>query len=355
MATLEERTFHISTSTIMKVVLILFVLWIVYLILDVIALIFTAFVLASAITPWVDRLQQRRIPRVASVIAIYAILFGIISIAIVLIVPALINEVSALASKLPELYSSIAGSVFGVTQAPDQAATISAIEKNLQTLSQGLLQLTSGIFGTLSSIFGGVASFITVLVIVFYMTVEEQGMKKLIQSVAPIKYQPYLLQLIGKIQAKMGSWLRGQLLLSLIIGVTTYIVLAILGVKYAVLLALLAGVFEIIPFIGPILAAIPAVFFAASDSTVRAFIVAGVYLVIQQLENNFIVPKVMQQSVGLNPLVILIAVLIGARLAGFLGAILAVPVAAIVAIFFRDVFEDRRTKDARLEPDRSAE
>src|SRR3989338_7576223 len=167
MATLEERTFHISTTTIMKVVLILFVLWIVYLILDVIALIFTAFVLASAITPWVDKLQQRRIPRVASVIAIYAVLFGIISIAVVLIVPALINEVSTLASKLPELYSSIAGSVFGVTQAPDQAATISAIEKNLQTLSQGLLQLTSGIFGTLSSIFGGVASFITVLVIVF--------------------------------------------------------------------------------------------------------------------------------------------------------------------------------------------
>jgi predicted PurR-regulated permease PerM len=202
-------------------------------------------------------------------------------------------------------------------------------------------------------VFGGVASFITVLVIVFYMTVEQNGTKKFIQSIAPIKYQPYLLQLIAKIQNKMGSWLRGQLLLSLIIGITTYIGLSILHVKYAMLLAILAGVFEIIPFIGPILAAIPAVFFAATDSTIRAFITAGFYVVVQQLENNLLVPKVMQQTVGLNPLVVLIAVLIGARIAGFLGVVLAVPIAAILAIFMRDVLEDRRTKDVKLETDQS--
>ncbi|MBI3956873.1 MAG: AI-2E family transporter [Candidatus Kerfeldbacteria bacterium] len=345
----DERTFHISTSAIIKVVLVLLVLWFLYVIRDVIALIFVSFVLASAITPWVDRLQQRRIPRVASVIGIYVLLFGVISIAVVLIIPPLVEEIRLLASRLPDLYKTIAGSTFGLDQVPDQQSALDTLQKNLDAFSQGLLKLTSGIFGTLSSIFGGVASFVTVLVIVFYITVEEQGMKKLIQSVAPIKYQPYLMQFITKIQTKMGSWLRGQLLLSLIIGVVTYLGLSLLGVKYAVLLALLAGIFEIIPFIGPILAAIPAVFFAATDSTLRAFLTAGFYIVIQQLENAILVPKVMQQTVGLNPLVILIAVLVGARVAGFLGVVLAVPVAAILGIFLSDLFEDRRAKDAQLE------
>lgn len=344
----EERTFHVSTTTIIKVVLILLLLWFLYLILDVVALIFIAFVLASAITPWVDKLRERKIPRVASVIAIYAVFFGVFSIAVVLIVPALIDEIGQLTSKLPELYGSVAGSLFSVQQPPDQSA-VATLEKSLQTFSQGLLQLTSGIFGTLSSIFGGVASFITVLVIVFYMTVEEDVMKKFIQSMTPLKYQPYLLHLIKKIQDRMGSWLRGQLLLSVIIAVTTYIGLSIIGVKYALVLAILAGLFEIIPFIGPILAAIPAVFFAATDSTLKALIVVALYVVIQQLENNIVVPKVMQQTVGLNPLIVLIAVLVGARIGGFLGIILAVPVAAILGIFLRDIMEDRRVKDSRLQ------
>lgn len=351
MATSDERTFHISTATILKIVLILLVLWFLYVILDVLALIFVAFVLASAITPWVDKLQKRRVPRVAAVIAIYAVVFGILSVTVILLVPAVVSEISQLTSRLPELYNKLTGSILALNQTGNGAISVSAIEKNLQTLSQGLLQLTSGLFGTLSSIFGGVASLITVLVIVFYMTVEEQGTKKLIQSIAPSKYQPYLLQLVVKIQSRMGRWLRGQLMLSLIIAVATFIGLSIFGVKYALLLAMLAGVFEIIPFIGPILAAIPAVFFAATDAPVKGLLVAGYYILVQQLENNLLVPKVMQQTVGLNPLVILIAVLVGARIGGFLGVILAVPVAAIVAIFLSDVFEERRTKDVRLETD----
>lgn len=349
MALLEHRTVTITTATIFKVVLIMLLLWFLYMIRDVITMIFVAFVLSSAIRPWVNVLERRHIPRPVSAITLVVLLLGLLSISIVIIVPALVEEIRLLTTRLPDLYRSLAGTFFPVSQGFDQSTALSAIEKNLQTFSQGLLQISSGIVGTLSGIFGGVTAFLTVLVIGFFMTIEENGTRKLIQSLAPVKYQPYLTQLIGKIEGKMGSWLRGQLFLSLIIGTLTFIGLSLLGVRFALVLALLAGFMEVVPFIGPILAALPAVFFAVTDSPVRALIVVVMYVIIQQLENNLIVPKVMQQTVGLHPLIILIALLVGARVGGIVGIILAVPIATIVTVFLRDLFEDRRKTDQGME------
>lgn len=338
----SERTISISTGTIFKTIIILAVLWLLFLIRDVLVMIFIAFVISSAIRPMVDRLQQWRIPRVASIIAIAAIFLGLLSLTVVIIVPALVTELHQLTLRLPDLYSSLATTLLPQATGVDQVSVVDAIQRNLQSISQGLLQLTSSLFGTLSVVFGGVASFLTVLVIGFFMSMEENGMRKLIQSVAPLKLQPYLIQLFSKIEGKMGSWLRGQLLLSVIIGTLTFIGLLALGVKYALVLALFAGFMEIIPFIGPVLGAIPAIFFAATQSPLLALLVLGLYLVIQQVENNFIVPKVMQQSVGLHPIVILVALLIGGRLGGIAGIILAVPVATIISVFLVDLFDDRR-------------
>ncbi len=342
----EERSVEITTGTVIKILLVLLLLWFLFLIKDVIMIVFVAFVVSSAIRPWVDRLQKYRIPRVVSVISIAVIFFGLVSVALVTLVPALITDIRLLAAKLPELYSSVANKIFSFGDA-GQTSALTTLQNNLQSFTQGLLQLTSGVFGTLSTIFGGVAAFLTVLVISFFMTMEENGTKKLIQSLAPEKYQPYLNQLIGKIEHKMGSWLRGQLLLCIIIAAASFIGLTILGVKFALVLALLAGFFEIVPFIGPVLGAIPAVFFAATESPLLALLVVILYVIIQQLENNIIVPKVMQQTVGLHPIIILLALLIGGRLGGVVGIIMAVPLVAIFAIFFRDLFEERRNRMQR--------
>ncbi len=346
MAAKETHNVTITTTTIIKTVLVLLLLWFLFLIRDVIAMVFAAFVISSAIAPWVDFFQRWKIPRPVSIITIAVLFLGLLSISVVIIVPALVEEIGQLTARLPELYRSLAGSFVPLNQNLDQTTILGTLEKNLQTFSQGLLQLTSGIFGTLSIIFGGVASFLTVLVIGFFMTAEKSGARKLIQSLLPLKYQPYTIQLISKIEGKMGSWLRGQMLLSVIIASLTYIGLTLLNVKYALVLALLAGFMEVIPFIGPVLAAIPAVFFAATQSPLTALLVVALYLVIQQLENNLLVPKVMQQTVGLHPIIILIALLIGARIGGILGIILAVPLATIVSIFLADLFDDRRKNSA---------
>ncbi|MBL7155340.1 MAG: AI-2E family transporter, partial [Candidatus Portnoybacteria bacterium] len=171
----------------------------------------------------------------------------------------------------------------------------------------------------------------------FYLAVQEKGAKRFLVSLTPNEHQSYLADLIERIESKIGGWLRGQLLLMFIIGCLTYIGLYFLGVKYALTLALVAALLEIIPYIGPILAAIPAVILAFFQSPFLALLVILLYIVIQQLENYIIVPQVMKRAVGLNPVVIIIVMLIGAKLAGLLGIILAVPVTAAAAEFLKDL------------------
>jgi predicted PurR-regulated permease PerM len=141
-----------------------------------------------------------------------------------------------------------------------------------------------------------------------------------------------------RVQDKLGLWLRAQLLLSGIIFLVTWIGLLILGVKYSLVLALIAGITEVIPFIGPIIGAIPAVLLAFLQSPIKALLVLILYLVIQQLEGNILVPKVMQKTVGLNPIVVIVVILLGAKIAGVLGALLSIPVAVAIMTIAGDWF-----------------
>jgi len=219
---------------------------------------------------------------------------------------------------------------------------------SFSNITKGVGQATTGIFNALGSVFGGMISFFMVLVITFYLVVEEKSNKNFINSITPVKHQLYVSKLMSDIQQRMGYWLRGQLLLSLIVFIMVYIGLMILGIKYALILALLAGIFEIVPFIGPWIAAIPGVFFAFSYSPGKALAVAVMYLLVQQLENNLIVPKVMGKSTGLNPLVVLIAIMIGARLGGIVGALLAVPVTLVIAVYVENLIGQKKKKDNKL-------
>jgi predicted PurR-regulated permease PerM len=170
-------------------------------------------------------------------------------------------------------------------------------------------------------------------------------MREFIQSITPGKHKKYVSDIISKIQHRLGYWLRGQLLLSLIIFCLTYIGLTILGVKYALILALIAGIFEIVPFLGPIISAIPGIFFAFTiQGFGTAIWVVLLYFIIQQLENNLIVPKVMGKSTGLNPLVVILAILVGARLGGIVGALLAVPVATAISVYVESNVNGKKSK-----------
>jgi len=344
----NPRVINISTATFIKLLIIAFVVIFLYLIKEVVAMIFISLILASAFDPWVDWFQKRKIPRGVGIIIIYILLLAVVSTVVVLIVPPITKEVSLIAKSFPYYYDRI---IEGVNYfrgiAPGRVEN--ELQQGLNVFSKNLPGTISDIFSSIFGFFGGIISFFMVLVITFYFVVEEEGIKSFVKAVSPTKVQPYLNQLIFRIQRKMGLWLRGQLILSIIIFVLVFIGLSILGVPYALLLALIAGVLEIIPFFGPTLSAIPAVFFAFLHSPLTGLMVIALYVVIQQLENNIILPKVMGKSVGLNPLVVIVVILVGFKLAGIIGTLLSVPVATAISVFIGDFLDKRVSQEFKLE------
>ena len=196
----------------------------------------------------------------------------------------------------------------------------------------------ASVFSTVKGFFGGLAALFIILVLAFYMVVEQEKVRNYFKSLAPIEYQPYMAHLMKKMSLKMGEWLRGQIILGVIVGVAAYIGLSLLGVPYALLLALIAGVLEVVPYVGPILSLVPAVIIGLAQSPMIGLGVVALYLGIQQVENHVLVPKIMQKVTGLNPIISILAILIGLKAAGLVGIIFSIPLAMMGVVILEDLF-----------------
>jgi len=350
----QDVNITISTLTILKVVLVFVALGFVYLIRDVISLVVVSFILASALTPTVDWLHRKqKIPRVFGIVIIYVALFGVISLLLVLLIPAIVQQIGDIANNFPDYYSRISSELVNLQDFKLTHNFVANLESSLQNLRTDLGSATGGILSTLSTIFGSLIALIGVMVITFYLIIEEQAMRRFLQSIVPPKYLSRLSGILDAIQQKMGMWLRGQLVLSLVIFLVTFIGLTILGVKNALVLALFAGIMEFIPYIGSTIGAIPAVFFGFAEAIWLGIAVIGFYILVQQLENNLLVPKIMQKSVGLNPLVIIIVMLIGAKVAGIVGVLMAVPAVLIFQTIFHAVYNETDSKNSDDKPSKT--
>lgn len=330
---------NISTFTIIKIIIIFLVLYLLFLVKDILAVLFIALILASAVDPWVDWLQGKKIGRGISIILIYFISLFVIFIIITLIVPPIIQQTNDLLIKSPQYAEQIFSGISVLKEYSRDHGILENLKQNIGSVSNSLQGAVSGVFSKIFSFFGGIFSFFLVLVITFYMVVEENAIKKLIWSIAPDRYQEYIMGLINRMQIKIGMWLRGQMILSFSIFALSYIGLLILGVDYALVLALIAGLTEFVPYLGPILGAIPAIFLAFGQEPILAGFVIILYSVIQWTENNILVPKIMEKAVGLNPIVSISVLMIGFQLAGIVGAILSIPVATAIQELIMDIFE----------------
>lgn len=336
----------ISTATFLKIIILFVLIVFLYIIKEVIVLIFLALILASAIGPWVRWLMSKKIPKTFSILIIYLVFIGVIVTAITLVIPPVASEISQLARLFPQYYEKLTG-IFSKIQTLGGDGVVENVQIGLNTFSSHLNQVIGSVFNATAQVFGGIIFFISMLVIAFYFTMEENAVKKMADSIIPKKYHSYIFDLISRIQEKLGQWFRGQLILSLIIFAITFLGLMILGIffdiKYILILALLAGVFEIIPYFGPWIAGGLAVLLTLTQAPpVAAIFVAGLYLLIQQLENTIIVPKVIGKSVGLNPLIVIIAILVGFKLGGILGGLVAVPIVAALSVFVGDFLNKRK-------------
>jgi len=314
------KKIDISHKTIIFTTFFLLGLWSLFLIKDLLILLFVAVTLMSAIAPMINFFMKVKIPKGLSIISAYVIIIGILVSVFASLLQPLIEQSSRLVTSLPTLL---------IEQLNIISVDPAVFQSQLTDLSKNILSLSLEIFNNLITI-------ILLLVLTFYLLLEKESLEKNISSLF-VGQELRVREMIIKIEEKLGAWVRGQLTLSLIIGVISYIGLLILDIPYALPLALLAAVMEVIPVIGPIIAAIPAILVSLTISPVLAMVVAVLYFIIQQLESHLVVPQVMKRAVGLNPLMVILAVAVGSRLLGIAGALLAVPLVVVAQIIISDI------------------
>ena len=335
----RDISVHITSGSIITTLLFLALAALLWLLKDLVLILLTAIVIASAMEPAVNFLNRRRIHRVLSVILVYLCVFGTFLSVLFIFIPPILGDAADFLSRLPQTLSAIniSDATHGLLPWGNVGDQISSADL-LRNISKTLSDTTGGVFTTLSAFFGGLTSFILIIVFSFYFSVQETGVDDFLRVVTPVKEQAYVLHLWKRSQEKIGKWMQGQLILGIIVGILLYLGLVILGIPNALMLAVIAGLFELIPVFGQILAAIPALMIGFSDGGVTALLlVGGLYLVVQQFEAHLIYPVVVKKVVGVPPLLVIIALIVGAKLAGFLGILLSVPIAAAIQEFVSDI------------------
>lgn len=351
----KEQSISISLGTMIKFVLVILFFALIFLIKDLILVLLVSIVVASAIEPGTQWFAKRKVPRLFSVIFIYlSIIICLAGVLFFLFLP-LLSESSDFLVNFPVYFNAgtISDSLnnsdfFGSGPIANFTDSLN-IEQLISQINGVISNITSNAFGTVASFFGGVLSFFLMIVLSFYLSVEEDGVGKFLKAITPLRHEKYVVSLWKRSQRKIGLWMQGQLVLAVIVGVLVYLGLLIINVPHALLLAVLAAAFEIIPVFGPILASVPAIAISfVVGGLPLAIIVMCLYVIIQQFENQLIYPLVVKKVVGISPIVSIIALAIGWQLAGLTGLILSVPIAAIVIEFFDDFEKDKLEKYEKM-------
>lgn len=331
------KTIEISHRTIIFTVLFLLALWVAFQIKDVFLMLFVSLILMSALTPFVDHLEKLHIPRGLSIFTLYILLWGLVGGLIAAIVPDLIDQSTRLIKILPTTLNQIE------FINNHQQEISQEILGRLGSLPESLIKFSLGLFSNILGV-------ITTLVVTFYLLLERKNLDRYLQTLLGSDKPEKATGIINLIETRLGHWVRGELILMMAVGLLTYIGLLILGIDIPLPLAVLAGILEIIPNIGPIISAIPAILIALTINPLVALATLSLYILVQQLENNLLVPKVMQKAVGINPLVSLLALIIGFKIAGSVGAILAIPTLIIAQVIASEVFASHRLDDLSSDP-----
>lgn len=329
---------EISHRTIIFTLLTLGGVWLILNLLDVIFLLFISFIFVSTLRSPVNFLTKKKIPRVLAILMVYILIIAVIVLIFRVVIPPLVEQTSLFIENIPGLINQL-NNLLVVNKIPTEQVS-SSISSQLGNFGSNAITITAGFLGSLFSI-------LSLFVITFYSLLSWNQITSMIKSVFTGENEKRAERLINNIEAGLGAWVRGQLTLCLIIGTVTYIGLALLGVPYALPLAIVAGLFEAIPVVGPIIAGIIAILTAFTVSPVIGVATLALYFVIQQLENNLIVPTVMRRAIGINPLITILALIVGTKLYGVVGAILGVPVAVTIKIIISEFFVGKLSQNQK--------
>lgn len=329
----QQLNVNISISTIFKVVGVLAAVWFMYFVKDILLLFFISIFVAALVNNGVKYFSKYIKNRTLAVLLIYAIVVLIFSLVFVVLIPVLITQVSELHSNWPYYTSRLLNFVPDMWH--DRVSSFLQLESIDWQSTMGEMLIT------LRSFFGGVFNLIVVFALSFYMSLEEKAWDKVIKFILPTKYYKRVVVVLGKIEKQLSYWFQAQLTLCVIVSLLAYIGLTILGVKFALVLAMLAFIGEIIPYLGPIVSTFFATLFASLHSPLIMFLVFIWFVIINQLENHVLVPNIMKKAVGLNPIITILALLIGVEIAGIAGALLAIPMATILGVIVEDLYQNK--------------
>jgi predicted PurR-regulated permease PerM len=368
---------NITPGSILKGIGLILLIWFLYFIKDVVLVVLVSVVITSGIEPLISLFHKYKISRLPAAIISYVGILGLFVGFVFFFVPPVLNEASAFLNELPkylesttlwnplnissenvsasqkvvdtitqginnpeQLVKNVAQNQIKTTAISSQGFGIGDLIKSIQDVSSNV---SSGFIKIVSAIFGGLLSFILIIFLSFYLLVQDDGVANFLRLITPLKHEKYIIDLWKRSQRKIGQWMQGQFLLGVIVAVLLYLGLMILGVKDALLLAVLAGCLEIVPVFGPILSATPAIMIAfVGGGITSAVLVLGLYVIIQQFESHLIYPLVVKKVIGVSPIVVILALIIGAKLAGFLGVLLSVPMVSALMEFVDDI-EKKRT------------
>lgn len=328
-------TLDISFRMIAKIILAILIVVVLFLIRDLLLLLLLSVILASGISPIVTWLERRGLPRLAGLLLVALTGLSFVGLLLFIVIPPLVDDVTQFAQHFPVYAHSLVRELHPIGIEPE-----SPLGQGLNQVVQHFAALVgSGVVSLPAvalNVFGGLIATASVILVTFYLSLDRDGVEKFLRLFVPKAEESYTIGLWRRAQKQIGYWAQGQLLLMALIGVVTYLGLALLGVQYALLIAVLAAVLEIVPIVGPIVTGAAAVAVSVFQSVQLALFVLLFYVAIQQLENHIIVPLLYRRILRLHPVIVIFALLIGARLAGLIGIFLAVPLAAVLSEFLQD-------------------
>ena len=335
----REQVLDISWEAIIKVFIAIFVFYIIYLARDIALWFFFGLSISILLEPAINFLRKIHLPKIIAVLLVYLSIFGILGLLIYLTAPVFISEIKQFSQFLPDYFEKVSPILrqLGIDVAQ-------SFKEFSGLLVGGLEQSSKGVLNALMAFFGGLSSAVFILTIAFFLSLGDRGPERFLALILPQRYEEQIISFFEKAQAKVSGWFGARILACLFVGLASFIVFYIFGIKYALLLALISAVLNFVPYIGPLATAVLLVIFIAvsSGSWAVVFYVLLAFCVIQLIESSLLTPLLMKKMIDLPPVLVLIALLAGAKVFGFLGMIFAVPVLGIIYEFMKEFLEKKR-------------
>jgi len=322
---MKPQKVEISYKTVIFTVAFLLSLVVVWQLRSLILLVFLCFIFMEGLNPAVTWLQKMKVPRILGILIVYAIIAAILFFSMAGLIPALVEQSTSLVNAIPSVIENI--DLWGINPV-DFSSQLKILEN-----------LPGNIASTAISIFSNLISVFVFFVITFYLLLERKNLEKYLVDAFGQKNKNMAFKIASRLEKRLGSWVGAELFLMLIIGALSYVGYLIIGLNYALPLAIIAGILELVPNVGPTVASIIAALFGLTISPLVAVLAIIWGIVVQQLENNFIVPKVMKQTVGINPLITILLIASGIKLGGIVGAVIAVPLYLVIETIVRSLSE----------------